>query len=123
MSVWELVQVCIAIGLGGAAGALLRWSCALLVVRHTTWPPWTGVLAANCLASLLIGMLATVQGLPHALLVGGLCGALSTFSTFAMDIALLWIERKRLQALRVGWLTCLGGFGCTWVGLLIGGAL
>ena len=123
MSVVEFLEVSVAIGLGGAVGALLRWNCELLVVRYTVWPGWTGTLLANCLASLLIGLLATLHGLPAALLVGGLCGAMSTFSTFALDIALLWLQQRRLQAMTACIMTCLGGFGGVWAGMMLGGAM
>jgi fluoride exporter len=84
-----------AIGVGGAAGAALRW--AVLDI----WPvvpgsmPWT-VLLINVVGSAMLGVaMAEEWRHPRARLalhdaVGiGFCGGLTTFSTFAVEIAML----------------------------------
>lgn len=78
------------VGLGGALG-----SCARYLTGHVlqglggAFP--LGTFAANVLAGVIIGFLTGVGatvGLPdrvRLLLVTGLCGGLSTFSTFSLE--------------------------------------
>ncbi len=85
------------IGLGGAAGAMLRhtvahWSNSMhsLVVAGISWP--TGTLLVNALGCLLAGLLMgwahSKSMLDHQLLLiitAGFLGAFTTFSAFAVD--------------------------------------
>lgn len=77
--------------LGGAVGAPLRYLVSrLLVERYDTAFPW-GTLVANVTGSLVLGATAAAVGdgaLPAWVLVlvgTGLCGALTTFSTFGYE--------------------------------------
>ena len=70
-----------AIALAGGLGAVIRFLLSGWVGRL----PW-GTLVANLLASLVVGLvLRSVDGsgLIAAIVVTGLCGGLSTFSTFS----------------------------------------
>lgn len=89
------------VALGGALGALARYAVVSLLAG-ASWP-W-GTLAVNVLGSLLIGV---VVGAWHAeawfvdvgrpLLVVGLLGGFTTFSTFSLD-ALLLLQAGRFGA-------------------------
>lgn len=71
------------VGAGGFAGAIGRHALAPL----SGAVPW-GTLAANLLAAFVLGIVLTGEHLSSEtrLLVGtGLCGALSTYSTFALE--------------------------------------
>ena len=77
------------VALGGAAGSVLRYWLGLLVVR-VTGPgfPW-GTLLINIVGSFIIGWLAT-GARPDAvtlrlLLMVGLCGGFTTFSSFSLQ--------------------------------------
>ena len=83
----------VAVAVGGVVGAGLRW---LIVDRiddglePASWP-W-GVFLANVLGCLLLGVAVTAMAeRPSSQLLGvtvGFCGALTTFSAFALDAAL-----------------------------------
>ena len=76
----------LAVALGGALGAALRWWLAPLQVA-SGWP--AGTLAANGVGCALAGVLVAggVHGVLGAGLVTGLCGGLTTFSTAAVESA------------------------------------
>lgn len=82
----------VAIALGAALGANLRWLIGLgLNSMLPTLPP--GTLVANLLGAFLIGIaIATFSALPdlssfwRLLIVTGFLGALTTFSTFSAEI-------------------------------------
>lgn len=87
----------LAVAIGGAAGAVLRYAATGWVQALTgSVFPW-GTLAVNVAGSLALGAimhLATERFLVplelRLLLATGLCGALTTFSTFAYEtLALL----------------------------------
>ncbi|AAZ57062.1 camphor resistance protein CrcB [Thermobifida fusca YX] len=86
---------------GAAFGALLRYclNCAA-AARGTTGFPW-GTWCVNTLGCLLAGALAALP-LPAAVaaLAGpGLCGGLTTYSTFSYETVRLLAERKWTHAL------------------------
>lgn len=72
------LALAVAVALFGGAASVIR----LGLSRWTGWLPW-GILFANVSASLLAGveLIGAQQASP--LIVAGLCGGLSTFSTFA----------------------------------------
>ncbi len=97
----------IAIALGGALGSILRY--ALSTTIDTRWGagfPW-GTLSVNLLGCFVIGILAYFVG-PDGrlwgnletrhLLVTGLCGGFTTFSTFGLQTLNLLRDGNWLQA-------------------------
>lgn len=110
------------VGLGGAVGAPLRYLTDLVVQsRHGSAVPW-GTFTVNATGSLLLGAVAgaVTAGAPGWLLtlVGtGLCGALTTYSTFGYETVRLVEDGAAQEALlsvagglAVGLLACTGGF-------------
>jgi CrcB protein len=90
--------------LGGAVGAPLRYLTDLLVQsKHDTVFPW-GTLTVNVVGSGVLGAVlaaASTGRLPDglvALLGTGLCGALTTFSTFGFETMRLLQEGSVLEA-------------------------
>ena len=80
----------LAVGAGGAIGAMLRFAIHLYWTRRVAFP--LGTLSANVLGCLLIGVVMAIsmrRDWPgeHAklLIVTGLFGALTTYSTFAFE--------------------------------------
>lgn len=93
----------LAIALGAAIGALLRWYLGLkLNSLMPNVPP--GTLAANLIGGYIIGVavayFASAQGIApewRLLIITGFCGGLTTFSTFSAETFSL------LQTGRVAW--------------------
>ncbi|MBK1788791.1 fluoride efflux transporter CrcB [Prauserella cavernicola] len=115
--------------LGGAVGAVLRYVIDQRVQRgHDSAFPW-GTLTVNVAGSAVLGLLAgwvLAGGDSSALqaLVGtGLCGSLTTFSTFGYETLRLLTERARLYAVANVVITVLAGFGAAGAGLVLGSAL
>lgn len=71
------------VALGAAVGAPLRYLAGLFLDARTPW----GTLAVNLVGSATLGGLVAggVEGRPLALLGAGLCGGLTTYSTFAVQ--------------------------------------
>ncbi|MCX4164369.1 MULTISPECIES: fluoride efflux transporter CrcB [Paraburkholderia] len=93
----------LAVGIGGAAGSLLRW---LLGIRlNAVFPALPlGTLASNVIAGYVIGVavayFARNPGVApewRLFIITGLMGGLSTFSTFSAEVV------QRLQEGRLGW--------------------
>ena len=78
--------------LGAAVGAPLRYALTHSLDRR--WP--AGTLLANLVGSALVGYFAALSLSGHvwALLATGLCGALTSFSTFAVQV----VDGKTLHA-------------------------
>ncbi len=93
----------LAISLGAALGALLRWQLGLkLNTFFPSLPP--GTLTANLIGGYIIGLaVAYFAQAPNIapewrlLIVTGFCGGLTTFSTFSAEVVTL------LQAGRLAW--------------------
>jgi CrcB protein len=110
------------IGLGGAAGTLLRYAISLLAPRlfGTTFPAST--LIVNLIGSFFIGVIMyvglTTKSIPvdvRFALTTGVMGGLTTYSTFNYET----IELVRSGAWTIGILNCV----VTLVGCLVAGLL
>lgn len=113
------------VALGAAVGAPLRYLLDRAVQsRHDSVFPW-GTLTVNVLGSLLLGFLV---GLPAsttllAVLGTGLCGALTTYSTFSYETLRLLEQRAgRLAALNVAASLALG-LAAAYAGTLLATAM
>ncbi|OHV36949.1 MULTISPECIES: fluoride efflux transporter FluC [Pseudofrankia] len=113
---------------GAAVGAPLRYLVDRAVqARHGTVWPW-GTLTVNVAASLLLGLVtgAVTAGATSgrvALLVGtGLCGALSTYSTFSYETLRLAETGSRLAAAANVLVTVLCTLGAAALGVAVASA-
>jgi fluoride exporter len=108
----------LAVGLGAAIGALLRWRLGLwLANAHAEIQ--AGTLAANLLGGYLIGLLmglfaASPQLSPEwrLFLITGFLGGLTTFSSFSGEAMLLLQRGAYGWALAHSALHLLGSIGC-----------
>ncbi len=83
-----MIRELFAVGLGGAAGSIVRYMLsAWLLAGHTILGFPTGTFLVNAAGSLLIGILleATTSTTAGWLLIAGFCGGFTTFSTFSAD--------------------------------------
>jgi CrcB protein len=96
------------VALGGAAGAVVR----LLVSRALSGP--RGTLAVNGAGSVLLGLVAGAAPASYALVGVGFCGALTTFSTFALEA----VEGAGWRYVALSTAVCLVGAAA---GLALGG--
>ena len=117
----------IAVSLGAALGALLRWR--LGVWLNTTaagtapWMPW-GTLAANLIGGYLVGVfLALFQALPELdpvwrlAIITGFMGGLTTFSSFSAEVVTM-MQQQRFGLALITAATHLGGsLVLTYVGI------
>jgi CrcB protein len=85
-----------AVALGGGAGALLRWRL-VIGLAALDWPIAPGILAANLIGGLCIGFsIVAFERMPseglRLLLVTGVLGGLTTFSSFSGESLGLMIK-------------------------------
>ncbi|WP_420036359.1 fluoride efflux transporter CrcB [Streptomyces sp. cg28] len=114
---------------GAMVGAPLRYLTDRTVqARHDTVFPW-GTFAVNVVGSLVLGLLtgAVTAGAASShvqLLVGtGLCGALTTYSTFSYETLRLAETGVRFYALVNVVGSVLGGLGSALVGAAVAQAI
>ena len=118
-----MLTAVIAISLGAALGALLRWALGLGLNQAFPALP-LGTLLANLVGGYLIGLamavFAQMQDLPpewRLFVVTGFLGGLTTFSTFSAEVV------AALNQGRLGWAAAtvsvhvIGSLGLTLLGL------
>ncbi|SDJ44109.1 camphor resistance protein CrcB [Pseudomonas delhiensis] len=116
----------LAIALGAAIGALLRWYLGLkLNSLMPTVPP--GTLAANLIGGYIIGVavayFASAQGIApewRLLIITGFCGGLTTFSTFSAEVVTLLQEGRLAWAMGAIVVHVSGSLAMTLLGLFTG---
>jgi CrcB protein len=90
--------------------------------RHDTLFPW-GTVAVNAAGSFVLGALATTglhtSASVMALAGTGLCGALSTYSTFGYETVRLLHDRARLVAVVNAVASVLAGLGAAALGAVL----
>jgi len=112
------------IALGGAAGAAARFLLGRALDRPGGMPYGTAL--ANVLGSALLGLVATLgPGTAVLALVGtGFCGAFTTYSSYALAVALLGTPREsRTAAILLAVTVPVAAVAACALGALVGGAL
>lgn len=118
-----------AVAVGGAAGALARYGLALALPPVPGYFPLATFLT-NVIGGLLIGVLIvlltetfTAHPLLRPLLVTGVLGGFTTFSTYAVDVQHLLAAHAVAVALGYLFGTLVAALAATWVGILLTRAL
>lgn len=114
---------------GAAVGAPVRYLTDRAVQsRHDTVFPW-GTFAVNVCGSLILGLLtgamsAGAAGSHLQLLIGtGLCGALTTYSTFSYETFRLFEDGARFFAVANVAASIVAGLGSVFLGAAISQAI
>ncbi len=97
----------VAIGVGAALGAWLRWGLGLWL--NPVWPQMPlGTLAANLIGGFMIGLAVEFfelhQGLSpewRLLIITGFLGGLTTFSTFSAETVTLLMRQGLTEAMAI----------------------
>jgi fluoride exporter len=117
------------VALGAAVGAPLRYLVDRAVqARHDSLFPW-GTFAVNVVGSLIFGVLVggaaarVVPGQVGALLGTGLCGALTTYSTFGYETIRLLEDRAAPYALLNAVASVAAGLAAAYCGVALADAL
>lgn len=116
----------VAIGVGAAFGALLRWALSLgLNATFPTLPP--GTLLANLIGGYLIGLaIALFAQMPELspawrlFVITGFLGGLTTFSTFSAEVVIALQQGRLAAAAATVAAHVLGSLAMTAVGLATG---
>lgn len=117
----------LAIGVGGALGALARWSIGELVLAVADSPtfPW-GTLIANVVGCFAIGVLAPIvvrhAALVSGLVVTGLLGGFTTYSAFAEEVFVL-VDRGNAVGVGLAGIYVLVTIAATAIAVALGGRL
>jgi CrcB protein len=116
----------IAICVGACLGALARWQLGLWLNPPTSEAgifPW-GTLAANLVGGYLIGLcMGIFQNLPQIdpewrlLCITGFLGALTTFSTFSIEVVGMLQQGRLFLALSTASVHLIGSLLLTYLGL------
>jgi fluoride exporter len=123
-----MFKIVIWVMVGGALGATLREFLMLIVPQGSRGFP-LDILVANLVAALLLGVVAGVYGRKaasdgsYALIGTGICGGLSTFSSFAYgsDVLMTRSATSAAVALTYVLVSLVAGYIAVIVGLKLGG--
>jgi CrcB protein len=115
------------VALGAAVGAPLRYLVDRAVQgRHDSLFPW-GTFTVNVIGSLILGVLIgganAVPGAVMDLLGTGLCGALTTYSTFGYETIRLIEDGARFSAVTNVVASIGAGLGAAFIGVGIAEAI
>jgi CrcB protein len=112
------------VALGAAVGAPARYLIDRAVQsRHDSLFPW-GTFAVNVVGSLILGALAGGASAHAVALLGtGLCGALTTYSTFGYETIRLLEERAKTFAVLNAAGSVAAGLGAAVVGYAVAQAV
>lgn len=114
------------VGVGGAAGSILRYLTTVFTARYYTasFPLATLIVnVAGCfLAGLIFGMITretTEDQNLKFLLITGFCGGFTTFSAFALENVRLMNAGNTTTAVVYTMVSVAAGLLAVWIGLLI----
>ena len=113
----------IAICLGASLGALARWRLALWFNHGHALVPW-GTLVANWVGAYIIGIAVIyfqsqtqINPVWRLAITVGFLGALTTFSTFSLEVVSMLQQGRWMLAIGTASLHVFGSLLLTWAGM------
>lgn len=113
----------IAICLGASLGALARWRLALWLNHSQALIPW-GTLVANWVGAYIIGIVVAyfqsqsyIDPVWRLAITVGFLGALTTFSTFSVEVVYMLQHDRWMLAIGTTSLHVFGSLLLTWLGM------
>ncbi len=121
-----MLRLLLFIGIGGFLGSVARYYLAGVVQARFpgNWP--YGTFAVNIVGCFLIGIIFVVAERTilspewRLFLATGLCGGLTTFSSFSLEMVSLLRGGQLLYALSYAALSLLLGLVAVWIGMAVG---
>jgi CrcB protein len=120
-----MIKAIFLIGIGGAAGSILRYLTNLWVARSFLHIFPLATLLVNVIGCLLIGLLVGVFDRQQVsnrelqyLFITGFCGGFTTFSAFSLENVLLLQSHASLAVFYIV-ASILLGIGAVWFGLYL----
>ena len=119
------LSILFAVGIGGFIGAILRFTISSFVHNSTNILFPLGTLFVNVLGSFVIGFLflyfqeINLSAHQKALVITGLLGALTTFSTFSLETFLMIEENLWAKALSSIGLNVILSLIATYLGMML----
>jgi CrcB protein len=117
-----ILKSILAVSLGAALGALLRWQLSIwLNASFAPIPP--GTLLSNLIGGYLVGIAIAVfatSTLPmewRLFVITGFCGGLTTFSTFSAELVSLLQQGRSMWALAAAGVHLVGSIATTFAGI------
>ena len=120
------MEVVLVVGLGGAAGAILRWQVGVFMSQLLA-PAFWGTFMVNLVGSFLVGLLLIwfqeklpISDVWRSGILVGLLGGFTTYSAFSMEAVNMMMAGFYGRAITYVTATvalCLMG---TWVGVMLG---
>lgn len=114
-----MLKIIFAIATGGALGSVLRWVLSNYINEKST----LGILTVNLLGCFSIGVSYALfsKYAPmrtwYFFVITGLLGGFTTYSSFSLEMVLLWEKQAFLTFFSRLAVSILGGFFATWVGI------
>ncbi|KGN37255.1 fluoride efflux transporter CrcB [Knoellia subterranea] len=109
------------VALGASVGAPLRYLINHCLRLRWDTTPTTGTLTVNVIGSFILGLLAggAIDGNWMALVGTGFCGALTTFSTLALELQDAFTDERPRDAVTNVALSLVLGVGAAWLGWIL----
>lgn len=118
----ELLGPACFIALGGALGATARHLCVVLGLGRL--PAWLSILLVNVVGCGLLGLaVSALDPKWHPMVLTGVLGGFTTFSTAMLDVWVLWKLKRRALAAASLFGTPILGIAAAIFGLSVGGWL
>ena len=124
------MKMIIAVAVGGALGSLARYFSSGYVMRLLGMEFPYGTLAVNIFGAFLMGFLVEALALKFSLspalrgfLTVGVLGGFTTFSAFALEVALLIERNSYMQAASYVSASVILGVGALFFGMFLGRAV